>query len=108
MKSYLDLINYFLLCDITCFILLLIFQQKDKVRQILQADKVRKLKTSGVEKAVWQPEVNILLELKKKLALANSSIPKSENEKSASELEAAVAQQVMIKCIFKHQLIFFF
>lgn len=32
-----------------------------------QGEKVRKLKTSGVEKSVWQPEVTILLELKKQL-----------------------------------------
>jgi methionyl-tRNA synthetase len=66
----------------------------------LQGEKVRKLKTSGAEKSVWQPEVEILLDLKKKLAAANSSTPKPGNEKSASELEAAVAQQVIIKCIF--------
>ncbi|XP_018329162.1 methionine--tRNA ligase, cytoplasmic [Agrilus planipennis] len=35
-----------------------------------QGDKVRNLKASGVEKAVWQPEVNILLDLKKKLEIA--------------------------------------
>lgn len=33
-----------------------------------QGEKVRILKSSGVEKAVWQPEVTILLELKKQLA----------------------------------------
>lgn len=33
-----------------------------------QGDKVRKLKASTKDKAVWQPEVNILLDLKKKLA----------------------------------------
>lgn len=32
-----------------------------------QGEKVRKLKSSGVEKSIWQPEVNILLELKKQL-----------------------------------------
>lgn len=32
-----------------------------------QADKVRSLKSSGVEKSVWQPEVQVLLNLKKKL-----------------------------------------
>ncbi|KAM3955443.1 LOW QUALITY PROTEIN: methionyl-tRNA synthetase 1 [Aphomia sociella] len=33
-----------------------------------QGDKVRKLKASTKDKAVWQPEVNTLLDLKKKLA----------------------------------------
>ncbi|KAJ0170340.1 hypothetical protein K1T71_014268 [Dendrolimus kikuchii] len=33
-----------------------------------QGDKVRKLKASTNDKAVWQPEVNVLLDLKKKLA----------------------------------------
>ncbi|KPI96460.1 Methionyl-tRNA synthetase, cytoplasmic [Papilio xuthus] len=33
-----------------------------------QGDKVRKLKASTKDKAVWQPEVNVLLDLKKRLA----------------------------------------
>uniref|UniRef100_A0A8D8FWU0 Methionine--tRNA ligase, cytoplasmic n=1 Tax=Culex pipiens TaxID=7175 RepID=A0A8D8FWU0_CULPI len=32
-----------------------------------QAAKVRKVKSTGADKSVWQPEVNILLELKKQL-----------------------------------------
>ena len=32
-----------------------------------QAAKVRKIKSSGADRTVWQPEVNILLELKKQL-----------------------------------------
>lgn len=39
-----------------------------------QGDKVRQLKTSGVEKSVWQPEVTILLELKKQLAALQAKI----------------------------------
>ncbi|CAH2083876.1 unnamed protein product [Euphydryas editha] len=35
-----------------------------------QADKVRKLKASTKDKSVWQPEVDILLDLKKRLAAA--------------------------------------
>lgn len=35
---------------------------------VKQAEKVRVLKTSGGEKAVWQPEVTILLALKSELA----------------------------------------
>lgn len=34
-----------------------------------QGEKVRKMKSGGVDKAIWQGEVNILLEMKKKLAL---------------------------------------
>lgn len=38
-----------------------------------QADKVRKLKASGVGKDVWQPEVSVLLDLKKKLEVAQKN-----------------------------------
>ncbi|CAH1408079.1 unnamed protein product [Nezara viridula] len=38
-----------------------------------QGEKVRILKTSGADKTVWQPEVNILLDLKKKLAEATGT-----------------------------------
>lgn len=34
-----------------------------------QGEKVRKMKSGGVDKAIWQAEVNVLLDLKKKLAL---------------------------------------
>ncbi|XP_060534947.1 methionine--tRNA ligase, cytoplasmic [Cylas formicarius] len=34
---------------------------------VLQGDKVRLLKSSGADKSVWQPEVQTLLELKKKM-----------------------------------------
>lgn len=37
--------------------------------------KVRNLKSSGVDKKVWQPEVVILLDLKKKLATATGATP---------------------------------
>nr|CAI5842021.1 unnamed protein product [Callosobruchus analis] len=44
-----------------------------------QADKVRLLKSSGIEKKVWQPEVTILLNLKKRLEEAQkNNTPKSE------------------------------
>lgn len=39
----------------------------------VQGEKVRVLKTSGAEKAFWQPEVEILLRLKKQLAVFGSS-----------------------------------
>lgn len=35
---------------------------------VFQGEKVRVLKTGGAEKSKWQPEVDILLSLKKKLA----------------------------------------
>lgn len=75
-----------------------------------QGEKVRKLKSGGVEKAVWQPEVTILLELKKQLAnlqsqkvggSASKDVPKAEAPKPAADdvkkLEAEVAQQVRKK-----------
>lgn len=40
-----------------------------------QGDKVRQLKASTKDKAVWQPEVNKLLDLKKQLAEAQASAP---------------------------------
>ncbi|CAO1443103.1 unnamed protein product [Diamesa hyperborea] len=60
-----------------------------------QGEKVRKLKTSGVEKAVWQPEVTILLELKKQLTALQT--PKAAGPVAAvvdvKALEAKVAEQ---------------
>lgn len=47
-----------------------------------QAEKVRTLKSAG-DKSVWQPEVNILLELKNKLAgLLGTSAPAAADKKS--------------------------
>ncbi|KAJ8923987.1 hypothetical protein NQ315_006763 [Exocentrus adspersus] len=40
-----------------------------------QAEKVRTLKAKSKDKSVWQPEVDILLDLKKKLALAQGNGP---------------------------------
>jgi methionyl-tRNA synthetase len=65
----------------------------------LQGEKVRKLKSETKDKTVWQPEVNILLELKKKLAEAEKAAaeaPKLEQAYGAADvaaLEAAVAAQ---------------
>lgn len=74
-----------------------------------QGEKLRKLKSSGIEKAVWQPEVTILLELKKQLAnlqaqkdggSASKDVPKAAAQAPATspedikKLEAEVAQQV--------------
>ncbi|KAJ8704457.1 hypothetical protein PYW07_011645 [Mythimna separata] len=64
-----------------------------------QADKVRQLKASTKDKAVWQPEVTKLLELKKQLEAAQktqaASPQKSPAPQSidASSLEKAVAEQ---------------
>ncbi|CAG4963707.1 unnamed protein product [Colias eurytheme] len=60
-----------------------------------QGDKVRQLKASTKDKAVWQPEVNKLLELKKKLANAqsNQATPASDSGDSVASLEKAIAEQ---------------
>ncbi|CAG9134281.1 unnamed protein product [Plutella xylostella] len=67
-----------------------------------QGEKVRQLKASTKDKAVWTPEVNILLDLKKQLtaaqAQAKSSAPAAAtaaalNGASAADLEAAIAKQ---------------
>lgn len=36
---------------------------------------VRKLKEGGAEKTIWQPEVDVLLKLKAKLAVATGKPP---------------------------------
>lgn len=46
-----------------------------------QGEKVRKMKSSGVDKAIWQGEVQTLLDLKKKLALAKGE-PDPSTEKN--------------------------
>ncbi|KAL0859026.1 hypothetical protein ABMA27_010878 [Loxostege sticticalis] len=56
-----------------------------------QGDKVRKLKASTKDKAVWQPEVDKLLELKKQLAAAQAPAPATG--RSAQDLEKAIAEQ---------------
>lgn len=47
-----------------------------------QAEKVRVLKTSGGDKAVWQPEVTILLALKAKLTALTGIAPAPPSGKS--------------------------
>lgn len=74
-----------------------------------QGLKVRDLKASGVEKAVWLPEVTILQELKKQLenlqaqksgVSASKDAPKADAPKPTSSeadiknLEGEIAQQV--------------
>ncbi|XP_013104836.2 methionine--tRNA ligase, cytoplasmic [Stomoxys calcitrans] len=64
-----------------------------------QGDKVRQLKSSTKDKAVLQPEINILLDLKKQLTEAQSRVqPSAASESkqdglSVKELEAAVQAQ---------------
>jgi methionyl-tRNA synthetase len=63
-----------------------------------QAEKVRKLKTGGVEKSVWQPEVNILLELKKQVeGLKKTQTTTPAAAPSADDIkkvEAEITEQV--------------
>ncbi|XP_060808549.1 methionine--tRNA ligase, cytoplasmic isoform X2 [Amyelois transitella] len=59
-----------------------------------QGDKVRKLKATTKDKSVWQPEVDKLLELKKKLATAQDAVKTSPTGGgSVADLEKAVAEQ---------------
>lgn len=48
-----------------------------------QGEKVRKLKTAGSEKSVWQPEVDKLLELKKALVAAGGTLPAAPQQSSS-------------------------
>ncbi|CAG9829132.1 unnamed protein product [Diabrotica balteata] len=69
-----------------------------------QGDKVRQLKSSGADKSVWQPEVKILLDLKKQLeALKINSAPNSAPTKTdvvdsnaAQKIEEEVAKQALV------------
>lgn len=62
-----------------------------------QAEKVRALKASGVEKAVWQPEVDLLLKLKKHMAslstTAGPSAAASQSKVMFTVATKAVANQ---------------
>lgn len=62
-----------------------------------QGEKVRQLKASGAEKAVWQPEVELLLKLKKHLATLSTSGPTAaaapQPALSVEEATKAVAEQ---------------
>lgn len=57
-----------------------------------QANKVRELKASGVGKDVWQPEVNILLDLKKKLEAAHGA--KTNNTVQNGVVDVAAVQRL--------------
>lgn len=63
-----------------------------------QAEKVRALKASGSEKAVWQPEVELLLKLKKQLTnlgsvAADQSSPVAAKQVPTEDIAKAVADQ---------------
>ncbi|XP_056648477.1 methionine--tRNA ligase, cytoplasmic [Diorhabda sublineata] len=63
-----------------------------------QGDKVRLLKSSGAEKSVWEPEVKILLNLKKRLEEAQKGVTAApQNNKvdpnEVKRLEEEVAKQ---------------
>lgn len=76
-----------------------------------QGEKVRKLKTGGAEKSVWQPEVNILLELKKlleglKTKISTQPTPAAAQPAAApsvddiKKVEAEITEQVKIeRCV---------
>lgn len=75
----------------------------------VQGEKVRVLKASKVDKAVWQPEVNILLDLKKQLAEAekkqtNNNVETVKGDAGAvKDLEDQITKQV--GCIYHSRLI---
>ncbi|EDW72463.1 uncharacterized protein Dwil_GK20695 [Drosophila willistoni] len=68
-----------------------------------QGEKVRQLKSSTKDKSVWQPEVNVLLDLKKQLEAAQktasaapvpaASAPATPNGEQVKALENKIAQQ---------------
>ncbi|XP_045782759.1 methionine--tRNA ligase, cytoplasmic isoform X1 [Maniola jurtina] len=62
-----------------------------------QGEKVRKLKSSTKDKAVWQPEVTKLLALKKQLAdaqaQAKNSVANVTSDNTSTNLEKAIAEQ---------------
>lgn len=66
-----------------------------------QGLKVRDLKASGVEKAVWQPEVTILLELKKQLA--NLQAQKSGMSDSKDGQKADSQSEVSADAVKKNE-----
>ncbi|KAL7736851.1 hypothetical protein ACLKA6_015685 [Drosophila palustris] len=59
-----------------------------------QGEKVRQLKGSTKDKAVWQPEVNVLLDLKKKLEAAKAAPPTSSTPSPAAVSAAPDASKV--------------
>lgn len=72
-----------------------------------QADKVRKLKASGVGKEVWQPEVNILLDLKRKFEAARKHSNGLTDIVTVKNLEEEIEKQVLIIFAFFFFVFFF-
>jgi methionyl-tRNA synthetase len=60
-----------------------------------QGEKVRQLKASGVEKSVWQPEVALLLDLKKQLA----ALQAGTNKQVTAPAIAAVSDADVVKAL---------
>ncbi|XP_053963720.1 methionine--tRNA ligase, cytoplasmic [Anastrepha ludens] len=70
-------------------------QLEEAVR--LQGEKVRQLKAATKDKSGWQPEVNVLLDLKKQLTAAQAAPPAtstpSVSDGKVKELEQRITQQ---------------
>lgn len=60
-----------------------------------QAAKVRKIKASGADRAVWQPEVNTLLELKKQLQLTDLSLRTQSSMSSTTLADATKSAELL-------------
>lgn len=63
----------------------------------VQAEKVRKLKTSGAEKSIWQPEVAHLLELKKQFAAIQSPAQPTVSASARTSSSASSAEYNQVK-----------
>lgn len=63
------------------------FKSLDELEKAIMevGEKVRNLKKSGAEKSIWQPEVNILLDLKKQMESFKSSQQTKPVESSTSQ-----------------------
>jgi len=64
-----------------------------------QGDKVRKLKGSTKDKAVWQPEVNVLLDLKKQLEAAQKAAKAAPAAAAPVPSPAASADAAQVKAL---------
>lgn len=58
---------------------------------------MRTLKSSGASKTVWQPEVAILLDLKKKLELAQKSTETSSQNNVQNANQNGISDKVDVK-----------
>lgn len=71
---------------------------------LFQGDKVRQIKSSTKDKAVWQPEVDKLLALKKQLTAAQTQAKPAAGASLAGDsvenLEKAITEQVKFFLFF--------